>query len=155
MWYFRSKNGFTLSGKQPSNPDNIVNGLPSLTWIGLQKTGQTGLVPFSSCVSHFTQRTYRSNRARNEIFLSFLYAKKIEISFTVLHQSCTWNLRFHWLFSTNNDLWLYPLQDWWKTVNEISNFMYTGEIGNFIFHLVSGKNRYQKFWEGRSYSYTS
>ena len=31
-----------------------------------------------------------------------------------------------------SDLWLYPLQDWWRTVNEMSNFLHTGEIGNFI-----------------------
>ena len=32
-------------------------------------------------------------------------------------------------------IWLYLLQDWWRTVNEISNFLHTGEIENFIFPL--------------------
>ena len=31
------------------------------------------------------------------------------------------------------DIWLYPLQDWWETVDEMSNFMSTGQMGNFIF----------------------
>ena len=35
------------------------------------------------------------------------------------------------------DIWLYPLQDWWKRVNEMSNFMSTGQMGNFIFRPVS------------------
>ena len=35
------------------------------------------------------------------------------------------------------DIWLYPLQDWWRTVNEMSNFLHTEEIGNFIFHPVN------------------
>ena len=35
-----------------------------------------------------------------------------------------------------SDIWLYSLQDWWRTVNEMSNFMYTGQIGNFIFRPV-------------------
>ena len=30
------------------------------------------------------------------------------------------------------DIWLYPLQDWWRTVEEMLDFMYTGQIGNFI-----------------------
>ena len=34
------------------------------------------------------------------------------------------------------DIWLYPLQDWWRTVNEMSDFMSTGQMGNFIFHRV-------------------
>ena len=34
------------------------------------------------------------------------------------------------------DIWLYPLQVWWRTVNEISNFLHTGEIENFIFRHV-------------------
>ena len=36
-----------------------------------------------------------------------------------------------------SDIWLYPLQDWWRTVNEMSNFLHTGEIGNFIFRPVN------------------
>jgi len=32
-----------------------------------------------------------------------------------------------------SNIWLYPLQDWWRTVNEMSNFLHTGEIGNFDF----------------------
>ena len=36
--------------------------------------------------------------------------------------------------SYTSGICLYPLQDWWKTVNEMSNFLYTGQIGNFIFH---------------------
>ena len=31
------------------------------------------------------------------------------------------------------DIWLYPLQDWYKTVNEMSDFMYKGQMENFIF----------------------
>ena len=31
------------------------------------------------------------------------------------------------------DIWLYPLQGWWRTVNDVSDIMYTGQIGNFIF----------------------
>ena len=38
---------------------------------------------------------------------------------------------------TVEDIWLYPLQDWWRTVNEMSNFLHAGEIGNFIFRPVS------------------
>ena len=34
------------------------------------------------------------------------------------------------------DIWLYPLQDWWRTVIEMSNFMSTGQMGNFIFRTV-------------------
>ena len=34
------------------------------------------------------------------------------------------------------DIWLYPLQDWWRTINEMSDFMSTGQIGNLIFRLV-------------------
>ena len=30
----------------------------------------------------------------------------------------------------------YPLQDWWKTVKEMIDFVHTGQIGNFIFHTV-------------------
>ena len=29
-------------------------------------------------------------------------------------------------------IWLYPLQDWWETVEEISDCMYTGQMGNYI-----------------------
>ena len=35
------------------------------------------------------------------------------------------------------DIWLYPLQDRWRTVNEMSDFMYTGQMGNLIFHHVT------------------
>ena len=35
-----------------------------------------------------------------------------------------------------SNIWLYPTQDWWRTVNEMSNFMYTEHIGNFIFRPV-------------------
>ena len=38
--------------------------------------------------------------------------------------------------SYKSDIWLYPLQDWWKMVNEMSNFMSTGPMGNFISHPV-------------------
>ena len=34
------------------------------------------------------------------------------------------------------EIWLYPLQDWWRTVNEMSDFMSTGQTGNFIFRPV-------------------
>ena len=34
------------------------------------------------------------------------------------------------------DIWLYPLQDWWRTVNEMYDFMSTGQMGNFIFRPV-------------------
>ena len=44
----------------------------------------------------------------------------------------------HIQMSDMYDIWLYPLQDWWKTVNKISNFMYTREIENSIFRPVSG-----------------
>ena len=44
----------------------------------------------------------------------------------------------HIQMSDMYDIWLYPLQDWWKPVNKISNFMYTREIENFIFRPVSG-----------------
>ena len=37
-----------------------------------------------------------------------------------------------------SDIWLYPLQDWWRTVNEMSNLLHTGKIGNFIFCPVYG-----------------
>ena len=50
----------------------------------------------------------------------------------------TWN---HWPFSTNPvedrakcrmcDIWLYPLQDWWRPVNEMSDFTFTGQDGKF------------------------
>ena len=36
--------------------------------------------------------------------------------------------------SYTSGICLYPLQELWKTVNEMSNFLYTGQIGNFIFH---------------------
>ena len=26
---------------------------------------------------------------------------------------------------------------WWRAVNEMSNFMHSGEMGSFIFHTVS------------------
>ena len=35
-----------------------------------------------------------------------------------------------------SDIWLYPLHDWWWTVNAMSDFMYTGQTGNFIFRPV-------------------
>ena len=34
------------------------------------------------------------------------------------------------------DIWLYPLQDWWRTVKEMSDFMSTRQMGNFIFRPV-------------------
>ena len=34
------------------------------------------------------------------------------------------------------DIWLYSLQDWWSTANEMSDFIPTGQMGNFIFHPV-------------------
>ena len=34
------------------------------------------------------------------------------------------------------DIWLNPLQDWWRTVEEMLDFMYEGQMGNFIFRLV-------------------
>ena len=34
------------------------------------------------------------------------------------------------------EIWLYPLHDWWKTVKEMLDFMYTGQMGNFIFRPV-------------------
>ena len=34
------------------------------------------------------------------------------------------------------DIWLYPLQDWWRTVNEMADFMSIGQMGNFIFRPV-------------------
>ena len=36
-----------------------------------------------------------------------------------------------------HDIWLYPLQDWWRTVNEMSDIMYTARMGNFIFQPVA------------------
>ena len=38
--------------------------------------------------------------------------------------------------SYTSDIWLYPLQDWWRTVNEMSDFMSLGQMGNFIFRPV-------------------
>ena len=38
--------------------------------------------------------------------------------------------------SYTSDIWLYPLQDWWKMVDEMSNFMSIGQMGNFIFRPV-------------------
>ena len=29
-------------------------------------------------------------------------------------------------------IWLYPVQDWWKTVKETLDFMYTGQMGNSV-----------------------
>ena len=34
------------------------------------------------------------------------------------------------------DIWLYSLQDWWRTVEEMLDFMYEGQMGNFIFRPV-------------------
>ena len=34
------------------------------------------------------------------------------------------------------EIQLYPLQDWWKTVEEMLDFVYTGQMGNFIFRTV-------------------
>ena len=84
-----------------------------------------------------TQQMHTGLRSQGEKwnFLSLLYAR---------------NLTFHWLFSTNpvedrakchtyptfGSICMrfgYPLQDWWRTVNEMSNFLHTGEIGDFIF----------------------
>ena len=57
---------------------------------------------------------------------------KFDISLTVLHQSC----RVQSQMSDVHDIWLYPLQDQWSTVNEISDFMYTGQTRNFILRPV-------------------
>ena len=40
--------------------------------------------------------------------------------------------------SDSHDIWLYPLQDWWNTANKMSDFMPTGQMGNFIFRPVEG-----------------
>ena len=37
------------------------------------------------------------------------------------------------------EIWLCPLQDWWKTVGEMLDFMYTGQMENFIFQPVRGR----------------
>ena len=34
------------------------------------------------------------------------------------------------------DIWSYPLWEWSRTVNEMSDFMSTGRLGNLIFHPV-------------------
>ena len=34
------------------------------------------------------------------------------------------------------DIWLCPLQDWLKTVRKMLDFMYTGQMENFIFRPV-------------------
>ena len=34
------------------------------------------------------------------------------------------------------EIQLYLLQDWWKTVEEMLDFVYTGQMGNFIFRTV-------------------
>ena len=47
-----------------------------------------------------------------------------------------------------SDIWLYPLHDWWRTVNEMLDFMYTGQTGNFIFRPVIGT----KVGEGCSFT---
>ena len=36
------------------------------------------------------------------------------------------------------DIWPYPLWEWWRTVNEMSDFMSTGQLGNFIFFFCPG-----------------
>ena len=38
--------------------------------------------------------------------------------------------------SYTSDIWLHPLQDWCKMVDEMSDFMSTGQMGNFIFRPV-------------------
>ena len=47
--------------------------------------------------------------------------------------------------SYTSDIWLYPLQDWWRIVNEMSDFMSTGQMGNFIFHNVKNPHNYISF----------
>ena len=42
------------------------------------------------------------------------------------------------------DIWLYPLQDWWRTVNEMSDFMSTRQMGNFIFRPVKGTHTHDR-----------
>ena len=69
------------------------------------------------------------HRAKNEISICPVYMKS-SIFPTVFHQSC----RGYSQISYKSDIWLYPPQDWWRTVNEMSNFMYTEHIGNLIFH---------------------
>ena len=39
-------------------------------------------------------------------------------------------------YDTSN-IWLCPLQDRWRAVNGMSDFMHSGEMGNFIIHPVS------------------
>ena len=48
------------------------------------------------------------------------------------------------------DIWLYPLQDWWKTVNEISNFMSTEKFHFFTLCkvVVWWFNHVNKPWKG-------
>ena len=62
---------------------------------------------------------------------------KSDISLTILHQSC----RGLSQMSYRSDIWVYPLQNWWRTVNEMSNFMSTGQMGNFIFCPVLGDHK--------------
>ena len=56
-------------------------------------------------------------------------------------------MTFHWLYSTNpvkdrakchtHPTFGCPQQDWWKTANEMSNFMSTGQMGiSFVFALL-------------------
>ena len=68
----------------------------------------------------------------------------------------TWNLTFHWPFSTNpvedrtkcmpnvGRVWhlALPFKDWWKIVNEMWDFMYTGQMGNFIFRPMMPKRQF-------------
>ena len=39
--------------------------------------------------------------------------------------------------SYTSNIWLYPLHDWWRAINQMLNFMHSGEMGSFIFHPVS------------------
>ena len=44
------------------------------------------------------------------------------------------------------EIWLCPLQDWWKTVRKMLVFMYTGQMENFILQPVRGGLR--RDWDG-------
>ena len=78
-----------------------------------------------------TTLLYMRYRMKNEI--SSLSCIHEMWQLTVLHLSC----RGQSQMSYTSNIWLYPLHDWWRAINEMSNFMHSGEMGDFIFHPVS------------------
>ena len=85
------------------------------------------------CFCSFASRTLnhcKNHRVKNELF--YLSCVHKNISLAISHDSCRgWSQ-----ISEVYDIWLYPLQNLWRTVNEMSDFMHIGQIGNFIFRPV-------------------